>query len=227
MLYSYEPRFDFGMSEVAAKVRREAEEDREFVNESLSDVLRPMTLAALLAVPGIVDAAALSKAVGASADGKPVQVSDPNIQKKIYNIIGKDKYEDAVIVNVIARTLMGEAVGENSTEAFDAVASVIWNRAGGRKAKFVDTILKPLQFSCWNKLNRADKRNFVIKPHGRALTNPAAWKYCVSLAKRMVDGDFTPVGNWNHYYAHNKVNPSWASKLKGKKVIGNHTFGTV
>ena len=149
------------------------------------------------------------------------------MQKKIYDAIGKDKYEDAVVVNIIARTLMAEALGERSNESFDAVASVIWNRSGGDKKKMVDVVLKPKQFSCWNGMTDADKRNFVVRPHGRSLTNPSAWKYCVDTAKKMVDGTFKPSGKWTHYYAHNKVTPSWAANLRDAKKIKNHTFGKV
>ena len=224
----YELKRDFGMSSVVAETRRRMEEDDNFVNESISDILKTTTLAALLAIPGLVDAKDIAKGISSSSgDGKVVQVSSPKVQKKIYDIIGKDRYDDAVLVNVIARTLMAEAVGEKSTDSFDAVASVIWNRSGGDKNKFISTIFAPSQFSCWNGMTQSDKTNFVIKPHGRALTNPTAWNYCVTTAKKMVDGTFVPTGTWKYYYAHNKVTPSWASKLTNKKVIGNHTFGTI
>ena len=224
----YELKRNFGMSSVVAETRRRMEEDDNFVNESMSDILKTTTLAALLAIPGLVDAKDIAKGISSSSgDNRVVQVSSPKVQKKIYDIIGKDRYDDAVLVNVIARTLMAEAVGEKSTDSFDAVASVIWNRSGGDKNKFISTIFAPSQFSCWNGMTQSDKTNFVIKPHGRALTNPTAWNYCVTTAKKMVDGTFVPTGAWKYYYAHNKVTPSWASKLTNKKVIGNHTFGTI
>jgi hypothetical protein len=224
----YELKRDFGMSSVVAETRRRMEEDDNFVNESISDILKTTTLAALLAIPGLVDAKDIAKGISSSSgDNKVVKVSSPKVQKKIYDIVGKDRYDDAVLVNVLARTLMAEAVGEKSTDSFDAVASVIWNRSGGDKNKFISTIFAPSQFSCWNGMTQSDKTNFVIKPHGRALTNPTAWNYCVTTAKKMVDGTFVPTGAWKYYYAHNKVTPSWASKLMNKKVIGNHTFGTI
>lgn len=221
----YELKREFGMASVVSDMKRKMLEDEEFVNESMSDILKRTTLAALLAIPGLVDAKDISDGLGNS--NEIVQTSNPKIQKKIYNIIGKDKYNDAVIVNIIARTLMAEAIGEKSTESFDAVASVIWNRSNGQKSKFVSTIFSPGQFSCWKGMTGHDKTHFTIKPHGRALTNPSAWKYCVSTAKNMVDGTFVPTGDWKYYYAHNKVTPAWASKLTNTKVIGNHTFGSI
>ena len=227
----YELKRELGMASVVAETRRKIMEDEEFVNESMSDILKTTTLAALLAIPGLVDAKDLAKGIDANAGGKGknkiVQVASQKVQKKIYDIIGKDRYNDAVLVNIIARTLMAEAIGEKSNESFDAVASVIWNRSNGQKNKFISTIFAPSQFSCWNGMTQSDKTNFVIKPHGRALTNPTAWNYCVSTAKKMVDGTFVPTGTWKYYYAHNKVTPSWASKLTNKKVIGSHTFGSI
>ena len=229
-MLNYNLKCDFNMSSIAKKEVESAKDDIEFINESVSDFIKATTLATLLSIPGLVDGAELENGLrGSTKSGgsQVVQVNDPKVQKKIYDILGKDRYEDAVIVNIIARTLMAEALGERSNKSFDAIASVIWNRSDGDKNKIVDTIFTPSQFSCWNAMTDSDKRNFVIRPHGRSLMNPAAWKYCVATAKRMVDGTFVPTGKWKFYYAHNKVAPKWASKLKNKKKIGNHTFGTI
>ena len=54
------------------------------------------------------------------------------------------------IVQIVAMTLI-----HGSSWRFDgqyAVASVIWNRAKGDKAKFVAVCKKPKQFSCWNNV---------------------------------------------------------------------------
>lgn len=224
---NYVLKCNLGMTEVANRESQRLKDDLEFIDESLADVLRPLTFAALMAIPEIVDAKSLVNGLSEVTGGKniPVSVSDPKIQKKIYNIIGKDKYVNAVIINVIARTLMAEAVGEKSSKSFDAIASVIWNRAGGDKNKMVDVIFQPGQFSCWRKMNRFDKRNYEIKPHGSALTNPSSWRYCINTARKMVNGTFVPTVKWKQYYAHNRVTPKWASKLKESEKIGNHTFG--
>lgn len=47
------------------------------------------------------------------------------------------------IINCIARTIYAEAKGEGE-KGQAAVASVIWNRAGGKCANLVDVVLKPL-----------------------------------------------------------------------------------
>jgi hypothetical protein len=215
-----------GFSALASAIRRDAEEEERFVNESMADVLRIGTLATLMAVPEMLDAKAVVDGMGGKPD-EAVEVSSQAVQKKLYDIIGKDRYEDFVLVNVIARTLMSECVGEKERDSFDAVAAVIWNRAGGDKSRILDVIFAPRQFSGWNKMTDSDFRNFDVRPHAGAASNPSAWKYCVDVAKSMVNGMFKPRWNWKYFYAHNKVTPYWAKKLTDKKVIGNHTFGNI
>lgn len=222
---SYTLKTDFNMASVAISENRKFKEDLDFINESVSDILKVSTLAALLAIPGIVDSTAIAASLNDGKPNKVVQVSDPKVQKKIYDAIGKDKYNEAVIVNILARTLMGEGGGESSSDSIDAIATVIWNRAHGDRNKFISTVFAPSQFSCWNKMTESDKRNFIIRPHGNAVHNPKRWDYCVNMAKNMVDGNFTPVDNWTAYYAHKKVTPSWSNYLSNVKEIDNHTFG--
>lgn len=222
---NYKINTNLDMASVAMNENRKLREESDFITESIADILKVSTLSALMAIPGLVG----SDAIAASLDdGKPnrvVQLSDPKVQKKIYDAIGEDRYNDAVIVNVLSRTLMAEGGGETSSDSIDAIATVIWNRSRGDKNLFVSRIFEPAQFSCWNTMAESDKRNFIIRPHGNAIYSPSRWKYCVKVAKDMVDGNFVPVDNWTAYYAHKKVKPSWAGKLDNVKVIGNHTFG--
>lgn len=209
-----------------SKVISESRAKTEQVNESGFDFIKAGALATLLAVPGLVKSEELSKGLDSDSNNV-VQISSPKTQEKIYNILGKDRYMDAIIVNIIARTLMAEAGGEKSRTSINAVASVIYNRANGDKNSYIDVIHKPKQFSCWNKFNDDDKENFVLRPHKTATTNPSTWAYCVKVAKDMVNGTFEPIANYTHYYAHNKVSPSWKKDMINTRVIGNHTFGEV
>ena len=72
----YEIGCGFGMASVAADVRKRATEDEEFVNESMSDVLKATTLAVLLAVPDLVDAKDIADKVGAGGKNTVVQTLD-------------------------------------------------------------------------------------------------------------------------------------------------------
>lgn len=120
----------------------------------------------------------------------------------------------------VARTLFAEAAGE-SLEGKKAVASVIWNRAKGNKDNLLHVVKAPRQFSCWNS-------GMPVAGTGNA------WKDCLSIAKEMMSGNFTPITKHSHYYAPAKANPKWAyiKTKKGKVLrdhddIGNHRFLTI
>lgn len=113
-------------------------------------------------------------------------------------------------VEVVAKTLWHEARGEGS-DGLHAVASVIWNRsADGQSLR--DVCLARRQFSCWN-----GKQNL-------SAGSGKVWQECLRLARLMVADQFTPSHSYSHYYAHKVVTPRWASGVKSKVVIGNHTF---
>lgn len=120
--------------------------------------------------------------------------------------------------HVIADTLYLEARGEGE-HGMRAVATVIYNRAGGDAENMVAVCLKPKQFSCWNGSRRRD-----IAP-----TSPPdikAYNTCLAIEKELLTGDFKPLGNWTHYYAYRICSPKWARGAK-TTVIGNHKFLTV
>ncbi len=108
-------------------------------------------------------------------------------------------------IDVLARTLWGEARGEGST-GMEAVASVILNRVEVAKRrghywwgnKIIQVCQKPYQFSCWNKQDpnfkkliavTADDMHFataqrVARYWGLSKTRPAGppiiivWPFC-------------------------------------------------
>jgi spore germination cell wall hydrolase CwlJ-like protein len=146
------------------------------------------------------------------------QVKDKNSQNKIP--IKKEIKKEVSTEEQIARTLFAEAAGE-TLEGKKAVASVIWNRANGNKDSLLDIIKKPKQFSCWNS------------GMPKAGTGQA-WNDCLSIAKEMINGTFSPTTKHSHYYAPAKADPKWAyvKTKKGKVLrehddIGNHRFLTI
>lgn len=114
---------------------------------------------------------------------------------------------------LIALTLHGEA-GIEPFSGKQAVASVIYNRAGGDLEKIQAVILKPKQFSCWN--------NNV--PIADTLPTGSAWDDCVLIAKAMVDGSFNPVTNASHYFNPSISNPAWARGMEYCATINRHVF---
>ena len=113
----------------------------------------------------------------------------------------------------------------------EAVASVIYNRADGKKELFTNVCLKPKQFSCWNKFTteEADPKNFKIKiPRSvnKNKKNAALWKEAKAIAADMLADAFKPTTTANMYYAKSMIKPpSWANIMTKKETIGSHYFG--
>lgn len=114
---------------------------------------------------------------------------------------------------LVAETIYYEARGEGHI-GMQAVATVIYNRAKLSGQSYEYEVMKPYQFSCWNK---GVKRS---KPRG------AAWEYAKFLQLQMENKQFEPLDtSWTHYYAPRLCKPTWAAKLNEPKDIGNHRFG--
>lgn len=138
-------------------------------------------------------------------------------------------WEQAKAMNVVARTLYMEARGEGSV-GLDMVMTVIWNRAGGDKAKFADVCLKKKQFSCWNDISNKSPSTYQIQfPKGAVAgsgKDASSWQVCVNLAKSAFDGTFKPMNDkWNSYYNPDKADPDWADDMVGAEMVGHHKVG--
>ena len=131
---------------------------------------------------------------------------------KPYRAINKPLTEK----EVVASTLWMEARGEGK-DGIEAVASVIANRAAKSRKPLKAVCLAPYQFSCWNK------RQTTIPSNAKG----TVWDFCLATADKMVKGKFKTTLDATHYYCHRTCNPSWGKKLKGRKIIGRHTFGRV
>lgn len=116
----------------------------------------------------------------------------------------------AARAGVISDTLYMEARGEGE-RGLRAVASVIYNRAKGSAARMEKVCLKPKQFSCWN--GKAPKSAFDRRAHA----------LCLSIEKELLSGNFSPLGEWTHYYNPRLCSPRWAQGVPCVK-IGNHKF---
>ena len=98
-----------------------------------------------------------------------------------------------------------------------AVASVIYNRAGGKVENMAAVCLKRKQFSCWNKRLPEE----VCYPRVSAV-NVVAWTECCRLASELTRDTFCPTGRWKHFHAVS-VNPYWAEGKPGRR-IARHIF---
>lgn len=111
-----------------------------------------------------------------------------------------------LVINCLA-----EAVSEPEQGQIEVTRTVLKRAKSKRWPDNVSSvILQPRQFS-WvgagiPEYSNADKQ-----------------KCFTSVTKAVLAGP----GDYTHYYAHNKVTPSWAKKLKNVTVIKNHTFGSL
>lgn len=126
-------------------------------------------------------------------------------------------------IDIVARTLWGEARGENY-QGRVAVAWVIRNRATKSPAyNWPNTpkavCLQPKQFSCWND---NDPNLSELK---QVTTQDSIFKECLDIARFVLTKDISdPTHEADHYYANWIKTPSWAVGQKVTATIGKHRF---
>lgn len=197
-------------------------EDERVDEGAISNTL----LAALLAIPGILPAKTIQKSVDMHNSNYTRVINDLSDKSPKYG-----KYDAIQAANIIARTLYAEARNDGEV-GMKAVASVIYNRADGKKELFTNACLKPKQFSCWNKFTaeEADPKNFKIKIPSSVngnKKNETLWKTAMQIAADMLVDSFKPTTKANAYFNPKTANPKWASDLLNSKMIGSHKFGTI
>jgi spore germination cell wall hydrolase CwlJ-like protein len=124
-------------------------------------------------------------------------------------------------IEVVALTIYAEARGEDWF-GMEMVATVIYNRAGGKAEKMAAVCKAPKQFSCWNGEGPI---SFV------PIKDVQAWVEACELAGKLFSGTFTAIPLFvddtiiaaDHFYNPSVCSPSWA---EGKicATVGNHRF---
>ena len=162
-------------------------ESEEQVDEGAKEMLTTAALVALLAIKNICPAASLETALK-DVPKSEMRASSTAFKQAVAKATKGKTYNGMNVTNIIncvARTIYAEAKGEKE-EGQAAVASVIWNRAGGKCANLVDVVLKDKQFSCWNKKKpgRTDKDYTLYVPPEATKEgeNKDIWNNCVKLA---------------------------------------------
>ncbi|MCB9996602.1 MAG: cell wall hydrolase [Rhodospirillales bacterium] len=123
-------------------------------------------------------------------------------------------------IDVLARTIWGEARGEGSA-GMQAVANVVLNRArrGGWWGDDVIAVCqKPYQFSCWNK----DDPNY--RRLQRVDTNDLYFATAKRMARRAVYGALPDITEGADHYHAAGITPLWSAGERPVAVIGNHIF---
>lgn len=149
-------------------------------------------------------------------------------------------------VEVMARTIYGEARGEGSAGMI-AVANVINNRAKISifnviaKARFGFGIKgvcqKKYQFSIWLPMykdwvakngNTASGKQ-IIAAYNAMINVPASdpvFQNCLTIAKGVIDGSIPDNTGGSTYYHTKSVSPAWSQGIAPVAVVGSHEFYT-
>ena len=134
-------------------------------------------------------------------------------------------YYQELEIDVLARTIFGEARGE-PIEGMEAVANVVLNRAriSQKKGRYwwgngiIGVCQKPYQFSCWNKTD----------PSYHRLINVTAknihFATSLRIARRAVIGALKDNTKGATHYHADYVSPYWARGERPVQVIGRHIF---
>lgn len=139
--------------------------------------------------------------------------ADPALRAAAYG-------DHAFTLDVLARTLWGEARGEGR-DGMRAVAGTILNRAarpGWWGRSVAEICLKPRQFSCW--LESDPNRVKLLAVDGRDRQFASALSIAVdALAGILPDYTFGAT----HYHARD-CTPAWVNGRTPCAVIGRHAF---
>ncbi len=135
------------------------------------------------------------------------------------------EYYDGMSVDVLARTLWGEARNQG-THGMHAVANVVMNRVthAQKKGKFwwgnnvIQVCQKPYQFSCWNR----DDPNF--RKLQAVDESDLYFSSAVRIARRAVIGVLPDITNGATHYHTKVISPYWAKGKTPCADIGAHVF---
>lgn len=131
--------------------------------------------------------------------------------------------DDDKEIDVMARTMWGEARGEGKT-GMQAVANVIMNRVkngGWWGATPAEVCKKKSQFSCWNSNDPNYPKLLAVD------SSDSNFRTALILAESAYNGTLPDItGGATNYLALGSLSsvPSWAKGMTKTAQIGNHTF---
>ena len=141
--------------------------------------------------------------------------------KKPSGIVDEKTRTNALIV---VATLWGEARGEGEV-GMQAVLNVIMNRSNNNFDKAKDVVLRPKQFSMWNKVQDPLKASLNL---AKTKWNDKSYQIALKLVDKALKNELKDITNKSTFYFNPKiVKPSWSKKLVKTKTIGNHEFYAV
>lgn len=128
-------------------------------------------------------------------------------------------------VDILARTLWGEARGEGAA-GMEAVAAVVMNRVALARIRgrmwwgdsVAEVCRKPWQFSCWNERDPNRAKLLAVSS-----TDPV-FALALRIARRAAAGGLAdPTRGATHYHARG-IMPGWAAGQVPVAEIGRHLF---
>lgn len=135
---------------------------------------------------------------------------------------------DATEINILARTIYGEARGEykrpdGGMAALIAVGNVVMNRLSQQTwygLTVREVCQKPYQFSCWN--HNDPNRKLLLAD---VLMDPI-YGVCYEVAKMVAEGVWPDLTQGSdHYHAQiMAAYPKWSYGMYPKFKIGGHVF---
>ncbi len=137
----------------------------------------------------------------------------------LISLVGWKMYTRNREIDILARTLWGEARGEGRS-GMVAVAAVIANRVkSSRWPNTFEAVCKqPWQFSMWNEGDPNGRKAMVVTD------DDAAFVTAKEIATAAVDGYLLdPTNGANHYHTDG-VNPYWNKNMDLTAQIGSHKF---
>lgn len=123
-------------------------------------------------------------------------------------------------VDVLARTLWGEARGEG-IRGMEAVACVVLNRAANPRwwgRDIISVCMAPWQFSAWNPDDANRSKMISVNSSDRHFA------LAQGIARRAVNGDISDNTNGADHYHAQTITPVWARNKKPVAHIGRHKF---
>lgn len=148
--------------------------------------------------------------------------------KKTQNqdIADASQFYNELAVDVLARTLWGEARGEG-TAGMEVVASVILNRVQVAQDKggqywwgndIISVCQKPYQFSCWNRSDPNYRRLLEVTDSNIHFAT------AIRIARRAVVGTLADSTQRATHYHADYIAPSWARGQTPTLTLGRHIF---
>lgn len=138
---------------------------------------------------------------------------------------GADFYNELAI-DVLARTLWGEARGEGAL-GMEAVACVILNRVAVAAARggsywwgsdIISVCQKPYQFSCWNRSDPNYRKLLELTD------KDIHFATALRIARRAVSGTLSDMTKGADHYHAACIMPSWAKGEIPTLTLKNHIF---